>query len=784
MNKTFTYLLSICCFLLVSCGANNNVNKQTLFYTVGGTVSGLKSGEFLVITNNKYNGMEISQNGQFTFTKAVAANNDYSVQIVTQPTGEFCTINNGFGVDISVNIANIQIRCSEVSYSVSVTVAGLATGQKLTLVNNITNALTINGNGAYTFSLQIAKDSNYNVTVLTQPNNEICTVNNGSGAGVIANVNDISVLCSNDNYSIGGNIVGLDSDQQVTIMNNGDIKHALTLTTNAPFTFIPQVTFDSSYSITVLTQPNNEICTINNGSEAGVVANVNNVIVSCSNDSYSIGGTIVGLSNGQQVTIANNRDIAHALTLTADSAFTFVPQVTFNGSYNVTIIAQPNNEVCTVNRGWGTGVVANVNNITVSCRNDSYDISGKVLGLESGQQVTIKNNGDTANAIILTSNTTFTFTPQIVFGANYNVTISTQPLDSKCSVTNGSGIVSGNVSSVLISCSAIPGALIPLGSIATGIEPQGMAITPNGKYVYVANNADNSLSMYRIDKNGKLVVLNVPTISNEDNPIKIVVTPDGNHLYVTNSNFISMYGIESNGELVALAPATISNKHLPNTIVVTPNGKYVYTLNSNRTLSMYKVGANGELAILNPAIISTGKSPSDMAVTPNGNYLYVTNSEDNTLSMYSIGDDGELSKLTPATIPTSGNSPAGIVVAPNGKYAYVANLNDQTLSMYSVAGNGNLDTSSTPAIATEIAPRSIAITPNGDYTYVTNFGENSLSMYNVYNNGELSPLYVSANNNVIDTESSPYAIVVTPNGKYLYITNETSNTVSEYLIQN
>lgn len=700
MNNAFTYILYLCCcFLLTSCGASNNVNKQTTFYTVSGSVSGLKSDEFFVISNNTYNGIEINRNGNFTFTKAVAQNNDYDVQIVTQPTGQICTISNGFGINIDTNIVTVQITCSENNYYVSVTVEGLDANQKLTLTNNATNYLLINGNGSYTFPVPIAMDSQYNVVVLTQPNNEICTVNNGSGAGVIANVNNITVLCSNDSYSIGGSVAGLENGQQVTIVNNGDIKKAITLTTN--------------------------------------------------------------------------------------TTFTFTPQTVFGGSYNVTVITQPKNETCSVNNSGGSGVVANINNITILCSNDSYSIGGSVVGLESGQQVTIKNNGDTAHAITLATNTTFTFTPQVIFGLDYNVTISTQPNDSKCSVANGAGIVSGKVSSVLISCSKIPGALIPLGSISTGVEPHGVMVTPNGKYLYVANSNANTISMYHILNNGSLIVLPTPTILSNNYPSSIAITPDGNYAYVTNNsgNTISMYSIASNGELSALTVPTISSGNSPSSIAITPNGRYIYVTNSgDSTISMYSITDNGELSTLPMPTTHSRKYPASIAITPNGNYAYVTNSQDSIVSMYSINSHGELDALPIPTIP-SGDSPSGIAITPNGNYAYATNINDSTLSMYSIATDGNLSYLATPA-PTNFAPQSILITPNGNYAYVTNYGKNAVSMYNIGNTGELTPLYVSFNNYTVDTQSSPYGISITPNGQYLYVTNSVSNTVSEYLIQN
>lgn len=79
---------------------------------------------------------------------------------------------------------------------------------------------------------------------------------------------------------------------------------------------------------------------------------------------FSIGGTLNGLPAGQSIVLLNNgRD---SLTLAANGTFVFGGLVPFNGSYVVTISAQPASANCTVANGSGT-VNGDVNNVQVSC---------------------------------------------------------------------------------------------------------------------------------------------------------------------------------------------------------------------------------------------------------------------------------------------------------------------------------------------------------------------------------------------------------------------------------
>src|SRR5256885_10022994 len=69
---------------------------------------------------------------------------------------------------------------SSTSYTVGGTVSGL--NGTVVLQNNASNNLTITANGAFTFPTPLSYTAAYNVTVLTQPAGQNCTVANGAGA--------------------------------------------------------------------------------------------------------------------------------------------------------------------------------------------------------------------------------------------------------------------------------------------------------------------------------------------------------------------------------------------------------------------------------------------------------------------------------------------------------------------------------------------------------------------------------------------------------------------------
>ena len=95
-------------------------------------------------------------------------------------------------------------------------------------------------------------------------------------------------------------------------------------------------------------------------------------------------------------------------------------------------------------------------------------------------------------------------------------------------------------------------------NVGTGSGPANIAMTPSGQYVYVANNADGTVSEYAVTTNGFLTPIGV--ISAGTNPISIAVDPTGKYAYVANAgtNNVSQYLIGNNGVLSRMTPSTIA----------------------------------------------------------------------------------------------------------------------------------------------------------------------------------------------------------------------------------
>jgi DNA-binding beta-propeller fold protein YncE len=142
-------------------------------------------------------------------------------------------------------------------------------------------------------------------------------------------------------------------------------------------------------------------------------------------------------------------------------------------------------------------------------------------------------------------------------------------------------------------------------TVPAGPAPEGITVSPNGASVYVANagglrGSTFTLSQYSVNPvTGALSPKSPATVVTGEAPSHVTVSPDGKNAYVTNSidDTVSQYRIDPrNGTLAPLTPPTVTagTPGAPGDgdllgIVVTPNGDSVYVVNSGGTVWQYTV---------------------------------------------------------------------------------------------------------------------------------------------------------------------------------------------------
>jgi len=202
---------------------------------------------------------------------------------------------------------------------------------------------------------------------------------------------------------------------------------------------------------------------------------------------YTVGGTITGLSGS--VVLQNNG--GDNLTLNAEGGFTFSTALPDSSSYAVTVLSSPSGQVCSVSSGTGVINGSNVNNVLVTCSANAYTVGGNVSSLADGGTVVLQNNG--TDDLSISAKGVFTFATQIAEGSPYSVTVLTQPNGQTCVVTNGSGIVSGAVTNVDVSCT------LDATTLSVSVSDLFLATNGNSRIITIANTGGSSAVNLSID---------------------------------------------------------------------------------------------------------------------------------------------------------------------------------------------------------------------------------------------------------------------------------------------
>jgi 6-phosphogluconolactonase (cycloisomerase 2 family) len=552
--------------------------------------------------------------------------------------------------------------------------------------------------------------------------------------------------------------------------NGGD---TLTVTANSTtFTFATPLASGANYAVTVGTQPTGQTCTVSGGSGTVASSNVTTVAVTCTTGTFTIGGTISGLTGTGLVLQDNGGD---NLTVPANATtFTFATPLATGAAYAVTVLTQPTGPAltCTATNGSGTVGSANVTNVTIACVAATFTVGGTITGLTASGLVLQNNAGD--NLTVAANATTFTFATGLAPNAAYAVTILTQPTGLTCSVTNGSGTITANVSNVIVSCKGVgrfvfvvnagddavqaftinssTGALTVAGTAVTAeIAPSSIAVDQTGQFVYVANRSSMTVDTYSVNAStGALSAIPGNIATANTNGASMAITPSNQFLYVGGFGSVagSIAGFSLNSTSGALAQLGFVNVLAGNwasSMAIDPTGLFLFaTAQSEQHLWNFKISSDGTLTPTSQstsAPISTGAAPTGVAVYPlggaSGGYVYTADSAANRIGTFSYSPGGTLEIIGNGDLNAKAGTPRALVVDPPGTFLYVANYGDGTVSTFSIdpatglltyvtqVNTGNMNNVANPG------PFDLKVDPSNHFLFVANKLDGSLTVFTI-----------------------------------------------------
>ncbi|MEO8801978.1 MAG: Ig-like domain-containing protein [Rudaea sp.] len=323
-----------------------------------------------------------------------------------------------------------------------------------------TQTQSFSANGSFTFSTALSAGSNWTVSVATQPTGQTCTVTNGTGTNLLANVTTVKVACTTNTYTIGGSISGLTGSVQLKLAGTSPTStQTQTFPANGSVTFSTALSAGSNWTVSVTTQPTGQTCTVTNGTGTNLLTNVTTVKVACTTNTYTIGGSISGLTGSVQLKLDGTSPTStQSQTFSANGSFTFSTALTSGSNWSVSVATQPTGQTCVVANGTGTNLLANVTTVTVACTTNTYTIGGSISGLTGSVQLKLDGTSPTSTQLqAFSANGSFTFSTGLTAGSNWTVSVATQPTGQTCVVANGADTnLLANVTTVTVACADNP----------------------------------------------------------------------------------------------------------------------------------------------------------------------------------------------------------------------------------------------------------------------------------------------------------------------------------------
>ncbi len=340
-------------------------------------------------------------------------------------------------------IASATTHAAAANFTISVKVNGLS--GTLVVQDNESDTLTFTANGTQTFATSYAGGSTYSVTVKTQPVGQTCTLSANASGTINSNIT-VTANCVST-FTISVAVTGL-SGALVVQDNKSDL---LTFTKNNTQTFATGYPSGAAYTVTIVTQPIGQTCTLSSNSKGSITSNITVTATCTASTGFTISVAVTGLTG----TLVVGDSPTDTLTFTTNTTKTFATTYLSGVTYAVTIKTQPAGQTCTLSAN-ATGIITGNITVTATCvaSGGSFTISVAVTGLTSGTLVVEDSPTDTLS---FTTNTTKTFATKYASGSTYAVTVKTQPAGQTCTLSsNATGTITGNIT-VTATCAASAG---------------------------------------------------------------------------------------------------------------------------------------------------------------------------------------------------------------------------------------------------------------------------------------------------------------------------------------
>jgi 6-phosphogluconolactonase len=250
------------------------------------------------------------------------------------------------------------------------------------------------------------------------------------------------------------------------------------------------------------------------------------------------------------------------------------------------------------------------------------------------------------------------------------------------------------------------------------------------------------------------------------------------------SNSVSVFEVQRHG--LRLTDVQPTGGVLPISVAEHRGTVYVVHAGSD-SIAGFRLGVDGRLRPIDGSerpLSGTAVGPAQIAFTPDGDALIVTEKNTNRIVTFEIDRDGRPGDVH--VNEASGVTPFGFAVGRRDQLfvaeAFGGAADASAASSYIVDHDGVSPVS--PSVGTgQTSACWAVVTPNGRYLYVTNTGSGSVTGYRIDFDGTIERLDADGRTGVTGEGSTPNDVIVTDGGQYLYTLNSSSHTIGAFRVR-
>jgi 6-phosphogluconolactonase (cycloisomerase 2 family) len=313
--------------------------------------------------------------------------------------------------------------------------------------------------------------------------------------------------------------------------------------------------------------------------------------------------------------------------------------------------------------------------------------------------------------------------------------------------------------------------------------------SPKGHYLYTETNeaGTNQIFIYQVNNDGSLSFQGAVASGGAGagaglgSQGALALSQDHEWLFAVNagSNSVSSFKMHSDGSL-SLSHTENSDGKMPVSLSIHDNLLYVLNFGSDN-IHGFRVGSDGTLTDIDGSTMPLSGNAvvaPQIAFTPNGNWLIVTEKATNNISSFKVKSDGSVA--SDQVTASTGQTPFGFdfgrddVMVVSNAAGGAAGAGSAT--SYQISANGIPHAVNGAVPDDQGAPCWVATTKFGRFAFVSNTGSNSISSYYIAPGGKLFLVDKAA----ASTDNSPADIVVAKNNYNVYALTAKSGTIGEF----